>query len=1113
MNNNQNGNNMNASNTIGFEYSQQGSLIKATLQGKKAGQEWTKAFIKELNNGLKKDLKNFEGLTKPMNDLKKNFVKTASEMESALGKSFSKDSLKTYNKYIDDVDKTIKSLIKTTENLNTETAKAEPNGKVLIKLAEDKTKAENEVNKLLSSRQLILEKIDLLTKQQVATDAMKAAKSKEEREKAQKDYDNITDSLLEIDLKLAGINKTLEEGAQNLGNHVDRLNAGLNKFRDSLGGVSSKVDKVSNAVGTINTAVDRFFNVSSIDKQIQMWDRELDRYTKMTIDINNSFGNLSTFESYKNNIISSQPDGLYNSNQLLEIMKDMSTYSFKNTEIAERMSKDLAFAKNYMGVSNESLHGLYELQVRTGQDDFLKKSLNSITTLQKSGISISQEQLNHAIESSKTLTDRLLDMGLGTEQVNRVMAQLTTAQEQADVIYGPGTGDLLMKTIEKSLSADEIGLFAANPNSALNKLMNEDVGEFINDIFSGPLAKASNNINMNNPLNAMIASEGGGFINGSDNTMRRLGDETKLKELTEAVTASKNSTDEADNSTKSLDETVQDIINTLPEKLKEGNIKSEELLTLNWKSTSDQIAVQKDIDTNLQRITQKISLVTSVMTLAISATNILISSMNALAASNSASGIGDAIGNLAGGKGSKFKGLLKAGGKALGSFGKTAIRAGGMYAGVQAISNMTSDGMTGLVDQSTGEQIEKTSWKDTAAAAVGGSEVKAEGQNIGSSALSGLGKGASVGAMIGSFVGPLGTIIGAGIGGLAGTVLGCFAGSRKDKKAAELAQKKRDEERDKLLEVSNKNLAALKNQRDVALSDRYSDGRFGTGAPEGVMAMPYVAPKKDDLPRGGVEAGVDIDGFKKTAGWPKYSSGSAHSGMDFAKAHNSPIGAAYAGEVINVGTNGAVRHSDNDKYGGNFVQVYHPDKDITATYYHFSSVNAKKGDIVSAGDTIGFQGNTGHVIPHPGYNESSGKTYGETAGSHLHYEIHPGKTTSMGAGNVNPANYLTSDIFYADGTAPVMTQDYNSSSSGSRVSNSKGYNASVVRSSNIPTVKGGTGGPDGNSTVSATDFKSSSLEEKLDTINNTLLNMTERQDKQQRILDALSINPIHNFGV
>ena len=55
--------------------------------------------------------------------------------------------------------------------------------------------------------------------------------------------------------------------------------------------------------------------------------------------------------------------------------------------------------------------------------------------------------------------------------------------------------------------------------------------------------------------------------------------------------------------------------------------------------------------------------------------------------------------------------------------------------------------------------------------------------------------------------------------------------------------------------------------------------------------------------------------------------------------------------------------------------------------------------------------------------------------------------------------------------------------------------------------------PDGNSTVNATDFKSSSLEEKLDTINNTLLNMTERQDKQQRILDALSINPIHNFGV
>lgn len=116
----------------------------------------------------------------------------------------------------------------------------------------------------------------------------------------------------------------------------------------------------------------------------------------------------------------------------------------------------------------------------------------------------------------------------------------------------------------------------------------------------------------------------------------------------------------------------------------------------------------------------------------------------------------------------------------------------------------------------------------------------------------------------------------------------------------------------------------------------------------------------------------------------------------------------------------------------------------------------------------------------------------------------------MGAGNINPANYLTPDIFYADGTAPVLTQDYNSN--GSKTSGSKGYNASVVRASTIPTVSGGVGGPD-NNTVNATDFKSSSLEEKLDTINNTLLAMGERHDKQQRILDALSVNPIHNFGM
>lgn len=1122
MNNgNQNVNvtNMNASNVPGFKYSQEGSLLAATMDGKKAGKEWTKAFIKELNDGLKKDLKNFEGLTKPMNELKKNFTKTAADIEASFDKSFSGDALKTYNKYVKDVDKTIANLIKTTENLNTETSKAEPNAKVLIKLAEDKTKAEEEVNKLLATRQLMLQKIELLTKQAAAEEAMRSAKNKEDREKAQKDYDKVTDDLLDIDLKLSAINKTLEEGAQKFGDQVDKLSS---KFSAFLSSTKDNIGKLSDAVGTVNHAVSSFFDVTSVDKQIQMWDRSLDRYTEMMIDVNNSFGNLSTFESYKNSIIGSQPDGLYNSTQMMEIMKDMSSYSFKNTEIAEKMSKDLAFAKEYMGVSNENLHGLYELQVRTGQDDFLKKSLNSITTLQKSGIAISQEQLNHEIESSKTLTDKLLDMGLGTEQVTKIMAQLNTAQAQADAIYGQGTGDILMQTIEKSLSSDEIGLFASNPTGSLGKLMRGDVDQYIEDILSGPLSKASNNINMNNPINGLIASENGGLINGSDNAMRRMNDESKMKELTSAITASKNETEEAGDSTKSLDETVQEIIDTLPEKIKEGNVKSEELLTLNWKTTADQIAVQKDLQTKMDRVTQKLALATSTLTLAISTINVLTTAINANTASNNAEGVS----NLVGGKGgliNAFKtGGFKGGMKNLGgslwkgakSLGSTAIQTAGIYAGIQAGTNMFSDGMTGLVDSSTGETIQSNGW-DRAAAVFGGSEVKAEGQNKGSSALNGAGKGAGIGAMIGTFVGgPIGTAVGGAIGAGVGAIGGWLAGMQKDKKASELAQKKRDEERNALLEASNKSLTALKNQRDVALSNRYSDSRYGTGAPDGVMAAPYTPPKKDDLPRGGVEAGVDIDGFVKTAGWPKYSGGGDHSGMDFTKAHNTPIGAAYAGEVINLKTDGKARWDKDTTSQGNFVQMYHPDKDITATYYHLNSVNVNKGDKISAGATLGFQGNTGHCIPHPGKNyDENGKLigeYGATAGSHLHYEIHPGKTTAMGAGNINPANYLTSDIFYADGTAPILTQDYNSN--GSKTSGSRGYNASVVRASNIPTVKGGVGGPD-NNTVNATDFKSSSLEEKLDTINNTLLAMGERQDKQQRILDALSVNPIHNFGM
>lgn len=1135
--NNINVTNMNASNTVSAKYSQMGGVLdaaQAMAAGKKAGKEWSKAFTQELNKQLKAGLGDFKVLDKQLNEVKTKFELAAADIKAQFGTgkngALSGDALKEYNNYVKETQKTIEGLTKTSKALNEETKKAEPNTKILIELSKKKAEEEEAVNKLLSTQELKLKEIELLQRQKTALDAASKKENDAERQKAKKDYDEISKQLLEVRQQLLNIDDALEESADKLDKKFDGVNS---KLSLTLSNIKSGITTLSDTIGTVSTAVNSFFDFSSTDKQIQLWDRSLDRYTQMRIDLNNSFGNLSSFESFKNNVISNQPSGLYNSDQMMSLMSDLRTYSFKNTEIAEAMSKDLAFAKEYMGVSNENLHGLYELQVRTGQDDFLKKSLNNITGLQKSGIAISQEQLNHEIESSKTLTDKLLDMGMDTSAVERVMSQLTNAQAQADTIYGPGAGDRLMEMVESSLSTDNIGMMTNNPYGSLNALRSGDVSTYLKDLMNSPLSKAANNVNMSDPINGMIASADGGIINGTDNLMRYFaGDSGKMNNFFSGLDSLNKTTAESTEDTKSLDETIKEITEALPDKIKEGNVRSEELMLLNWKTTADQMAIEKDAQSHMTRINQTLNLANATITAAIGVMAMLSAAINA----NTVAQGGSSIKNLFSKGGSKIGSDLtslsniglagaksKLGGTALGkgmsslgmgsgTIGGGLVAGAGITAGVVATGSMIKDGFTGLTDKD-GNQVGKSAG-DRAAAVFGGSELKEAGKNKGASAGNGALKGAGVGAMIGTFVGgPVGTAVGGAIGAGVGALAGLIAGNHKDNKARELERKKREERMIEIQESTKKATEAIKNQRDVALMTRYSDSRFGTGGPSEsfATAAPYIAPStdKDELPHGGTENGVDIDGWTKTAGWPTYSNGSAHSGMDFAKSHNHPIGAAFAGEVIRVGNNGQVANG-NRNTPGNYVQVYHPERDITATYYHMSSTNTKVGDMVNAGDTIGFQGNTGHCEPYPGKYPGAGPT----AGSHLHYEIHPGKTGALGSGSLNPANYLSPHIFYANGKAPEGAQASSSSDSSSNSSGTKSkysYNASVVRSSTIPVTRGYGGPTESDNTVSS--FSSKGIEEKLDTINNTLLAMDERQNKQERILNALSNNPIHNFGV
>lgn len=123
--------------------------------------------------------------------------------------------------------------------------------------------------------------------------------------------------------------------------------------------------------------------------------------------------------------------------------------------------------------------------------------------------------------------------------------------------------------------------------------------------------------------------------------------------------------------------------------------------------------------------------------------------------------------------------------------------------------------------------------------------------------------------------------------------------------------------------------------------------------------------------------------FTITSGY-EYRWGSFHNAIDFYVGHGAPIYAANNGTVYAVGT-GCVRGdiSCNGRRG-NYVIINHNAGNYYTQYMHMSSVSVRVGQTVSRGQRIGSMGNTGYVVPTPGYGSSS------LAGTHLHFEVWKG---------------------------------------------------------------------------------------------------------------------------
>lgn len=87
---------------------------------------------------------------------------------------------------------------------------------------------------------------------------------------------------------------------------------------------------------------------------------------------------------------------------------------------------------------------------------------------------------------------------------------------------------------------------------------------------------------------------------------------------------------------------------------------------------------------------------------------------------------------------------------------------------------------------------------------------------------------------------------------------------------------------------------------------------------------------------------------------------SFHAGIDLAAPTNTPIYSAFDGKVI---------VADYDQWNGNYIKIQH-DNDIMTVYCHCEKINVRKGQVIKAGEVIGFVGSTG-----------------SSTGPHLHFEL------------------------------------------------------------------------------------------------------------------------------
>ena len=133
---------------------------------------------------------------------------------------------------------------------------------------------------------------------------------------------------------------------------------------------------------------------------------------------------------------------------------------------------------------------------------------------------------------------------------------------------------------------------------------------------------------------------------------------------------------------------------------------------------------------------------------------------------------------------------------------------------------------------------------------------------------------------------------------------------------------------------------------------------------------------------------AEIDQIYANYGW-RFQGTDFHTGMDIAGSGTSIYGA----RIVASGAGTVVKVQNNGSNGYGLFCIIDHGGGYTTLYAHTSSIVVSVGDVVEKGQTIGYVGNSGWVIPSPSASNPTG-------GSHLHIEFR------INGAHQNPANFL-----------------------------------------------------------------------------------------------------------